>query len=120
VTLSYLRRWQIEETTPLAWFAKQVFRVEDIRIRKYDRLQNMIAIAAAAVHFVAVWLGGGEAGHPRSPLAETPPSAGLFVIPNFRYYALADGIKALLEGSETAFRARKALPRADPQLMLPI
>jgi hypothetical protein len=44
----------------------------------------------------------------------------LFGIPNFRYYALADGIKAFLEGSEPPFRATKAQPRDDPQLMLPI
>lgn len=116
VALSYLRRWQIEETIR---FAKQAFRVEDIRLRRYDRLQNMIAIAAAAVHFVAVWLGEGLklgilAHH------ALKASKRLFLIPNFRYYALADGIKAFLEGSETAFRGGKALPRADPQLMLPI
>jgi len=116
VVLSYLRRWQIEETIR---FAKQAFQVEDIRIRKYDRLQNMIAIAAAAVHFVAVWLGEGLklgilAHH------ALKASKRLFLIPNFRYYALADGIKAFLEGSETPFRAGKAQARADPQLMLPI
>jgi len=116
VALSYLRRWQIEETIR---FAKQAFRIEDIRVRKYERLQNMIAIVAAAVHFVAVWLGEwlklGILAHHALEAAKR-----LFGIPNFRYYALADGIKAFLEGSETPFRAAKAQPRADPQLMLPI
>jgi hypothetical protein len=116
VALSYLRRWQIEETIR---FAKQAFRIEDIRVRKYERLQNMIAIAAAAVHFVAVWLGEGlKLGILAHHALEA--SKRLFGIPNFRYYALADGIKAFLEGSETPFRATKAQPRADPQLMLPI
>ena len=116
VALSYLRRWQIEETIR---FAKQAFRIEDIRVRKYERLQNMIAIAAAAVHFVAVWLGEGLK---LGILAHHALDAAkrLFGIPNFRYYALADGIKAFLEGSETPFRAAKDQPRADPQLMLPI
>ena len=45
VVLSYFRRWQIEETIR---FAKQTFKIEDIRLRKYDRLQNMIAIVLAA------------------------------------------------------------------------
>ena len=116
VALSYLRRWQIEETIR---FAKQVFRVEDIRLRRYQRLQNMIAIAAAAVHFVAVWLGEGlKLGILVHHALKA--SKRLFVIPNFRYYALADGIKAFLEGGQTPFRAGKTQPRADPQLMLPI
>ncbi len=116
VVLSYLRRWQIEETIR---FAKQAFQIEDIRIRRYHRLQNMIAVVSAAVHFVAVWLGErlklGILSH-----HALEASKRLFLIPNFRYYALADAIKAFLEGSETPFRAGKAQPRADPQLMLPI
>jgi len=56
VAPSYPARWQIDETIR---FAKQAFRVGVIRLRRYDRLQNMIAIAAAAGHFVAVRLGEG-------------------------------------------------------------
>jgi len=41
-------------------------------------------------------------------------------VPDFRYYALADGVEAFLAGSEAPFRGGKAQPRADPQLMLPI
>jgi len=116
VALAYLRRWQIEETIR---FAKQAFRIEDIRVRKYERLQNMIAIVFAAVHFVAVWLGEGlKLGILAHHALEA--SKRLFGIPNFRYYALADGIKAFLEGSQTPFRTGKAQARADPQLMLPI
>jgi len=120
VVLSCFRRWQIEETTPSAWFAKQACQVEDIRLRKYDRLQNMIAIVSAAVYFVAVWLGEGLK---LGILAHHAPKAAkrrLFLMPDFLYYALADGIKAFLAGCETPFRTRKAQPRADPQLMLPI
>jgi hypothetical protein len=114
VVLSYFRRWQIEETIR---FAKQAYGVEDVRLRKYDRLQSMVAIVAAVVHFVAVWLGQklklGILAHHAMRAAKR-----LFLIPDFRYYALADGIKALLAGCQTPFRARQARPRADPQLML--
>lgn len=116
VALSYLRRWQIEETIR---FAKQAFGLEDIRVRKYERLQNMMAVVLAAVHFVAVWLGEGlKLGILAHHALDA--SKRLFGIPNFRYYALADGIKAFLEGSQTPFRTGKAQPRADPQLMLPL
>ncbi len=75
--------------------------------------------AAAAVHFVAVWLGEGLklgilAHH------ALKASKRLFLIPTFGYYALAGSIKAFLEGCDTPFQARKPQPRADPQLMLPI
>ncbi len=114
--LAYLRRWQVEETIR---FAKQAFGIEDIRLRRYDRLQTMIAIVSAAVHFVAVWLGErlklGILVHHALQAAKR-----IFGVPDFRYYALADGIKAFLEGCEAPFRKGKAQPRADPQLMLPI
>lgn len=114
VVLSYFRRWQIEETIR---FAKQAYGIEDVRLRKYDRLQSMVAIAGAVVHFVAVWLGEklklGILAHHAMRAAKR-----LFLIPDFRYYALADGIKALLAGCQTPFRAGETHARADPQLML--
>lgn len=54
VVLSYFRLWQVEETVR---FAKQTFKIENIRLLNYDRLQNMIAIVSAATCFVSVWLG---------------------------------------------------------------
>jgi len=124
VVLDYFRRWQIEETIR---FTKQAFKVEDIRLLKYDRLHNMIAIVSAAVHFVAVWLParwarpGGE-GLKLRILAHDAMKAAkrLFLSPDLRYYAPADGIKAFLAGCKTAFRPGKAQPRADPRLILPI
>jgi len=114
--LSYFRRWQIEETIR---FAKQAYQIEDIRLRRYERLQNMIAIVSAALYFVAVWLGQGLK---LAILAHHALQAAkrIFGVPDFRYYALADGIKAFLEGCEAPFRKGKAQPRADPQLMLPL
>jgi hypothetical protein len=116
IVLSYFRRWQIEETIR---FAKQAYDIEDIRLRRYDALQNMIAIVSAAVYFVAVWLGErlklGILAHHALQAAKR-----IFGVPDFRYYALADGVKAFLAGSDTPFRGGKTQPRADPQLMFPI
>ena len=116
VVLSYFRRWQVEETIR---FAKQTFQIEDVRLLKYDRLQNMIAIVSAATYFVAVWLGDRlrlrVLAHHALQAAKR-----LFVIPAFRYYALADGIQWSLAGCQTPLRARNEQPRADPQLTLAI
>jgi len=88
-------------------------------LRRYTRLQNMIAVTVALAYFVAVWLGEGL----RLPIfthhalaAANPP----FGVPDFRYYALADGIKWALEGRQTPFWSHPHQARADPQIMLPI
>ncbi len=79
----------------------------------------MIAIVLAAVYFVAVWLGQrlklGILAHHALQAAKR-----IFGVPDFRYYALADGVKAFLFGSEAPLRERNVQPRADPQLMFPI
>jgi hypothetical protein len=116
VVEAYIRRWQIEETIR---FGKQTYRIQDIRLRRYTRLQNMIALTLAAAYFVAVWLGEGV----RLPLLThraLTAARRLFSIPDFRYYALADGIKWTFEGCQTPFWSHPQRPRADPQIMLPI
>ena len=79
----------------------------------------MIAIVSAAVYFVAVWLGE------RLKLGilihhALQADKRIFGVPDFRYYALAEGVKAFLAGCEAPFRGGKVQPRADPQLILPI
>ena len=85
---SYLTRWRIEETIR---FIKQSYDLEDIRVLTYERLRNMMALVLAAVYFAAVYLGA------RSKLEIMAThilkiSRRIFGIPDFRYYALADGI----------------------------
>jgi len=88
-------------------------------LRRYTRLQNTIAVALSAAYFVAVWLAEGL----RLPILihHAPAAAkGLFSVPDFRYYALADGIKWAFEGCQTPFWSHPHQARADPQIMLPI
>lgn len=91
IVLSYMKRWQIEETIR---FAKQSYTLEDIRILTYKRLQNMMVLVIASMYFAAVWLGD------RLKLSVLMHHAlkaakRLFGIPDFRYYAIADGIKEI-------------------------
>ena len=71
------------------------FSVEDVRVLDYQRLKNLMALVLVAAYFSAVWLG------------ETLKLAVLcvrvarvakrfFGVPDFHYYALADGISVLL------------------------
>jgi len=97
VVKSYLTRWRIEETIR---FMKQSYQVEDIRLLTYHRLQNMMAILTAVAYFAMVYLGL------RTKLRVLArhvmgASRRLFGIPDFHFYALADGIREYLFGRQS-------------------
>jgi hypothetical protein len=92
VVLSYITRWRIED---LIRFIKQSYRLEDVRCLTYRRLQALMVLVTAAAYFAAVYLGLGMklrilAGH------VLRASKRIFGIPDFRLYALADGIRQFL------------------------
>lgn len=89
---SYITRWSIEETIR---FIKQSYNLEDIRFLTYRRLQNMMALVLAVAYFAMVYLG---IKTKLRVLARHVLKAArrLFGIPDFRFYALADGIRELL------------------------
>ncbi len=89
---SYLTRWRIEETIR---FMKQSYQLEDIRILKYRRLQNMMVILMAVLYFTAVYLGIKMKLRVLSKHL-VRAARRVFGIPDFRLYALADGIKQVL------------------------
>jgi len=92
VVSAYLTRWRVEETIR---FGKQSYQVEDIRVLTYERLRNLVVLVMAAMFFTAVVLG---TQMKLSILASHVLKAArrLFGIPDFRYYALSDGIKEIL------------------------
>jgi hypothetical protein len=88
---SYIKRWSIEETIR---FAKQTYDMENIRVLKYVRLRNMMALLLAVFYFLAVVLDTSQklrimTGH------VLKQAKRVFGIPDFKYYALGDGISAL-------------------------
>jgi len=93
---SYLTRWRIEETIR---FIKQSYQIEDIRLLTYQRLQNMMAILTAVAYFAMVYLG---LRTKLRVLARHVMGAArrLFGIPDFHFYALADGIREYLFGRQ--------------------
>jgi hypothetical protein len=85
---AYLKRWSIEETIR---FIKQTYDLENIRVLKYVRLQNMMALLLAVFYFVAIILDQTQkltvmAGH------VLKCAKRVFGIPDFKYYALGDGL----------------------------
>lgn len=112
---AYITRWRVEETIR---FIKQSYDIEDIRVLTYDRLRNMAVLVLAASYFAAVWLGTTSK---LNILAMHAMNAAkrMFGIPDFRYYALADGIKAIFKrvGKGPLYpRGHDSLPT--PQLSL--
>jgi len=85
---AYMKRWSIEETIR---FIKQTYDLENIRLLKYTRLQNMMALLLAVFYFVAVTLDQTQklmvmAGH------ILKSAKRVFGIPDFKYYAIGDGL----------------------------
>jgi hypothetical protein len=106
---AYLTRWKIEETFR---FIKQSYQVEDIRVLRYQRLQNLIVLVTAAAYFAATFLGQKLK---LKILCEKLLiiSRRFFGIPPFRFYALADGIRTVLTGSSPG-----PMPEPPPNLQL--
>ena len=85
---AYMKRWSIEETIR---FIKQTYDMENVRVLKYVRLQNMMALLLVVFYFVAVILDQTQkltvmAGH------VLKSAKRVFGIPDFKYYALGDGL----------------------------
>jgi len=118
VITSYITRWRIEDVIR---FVKQSYRLEDIRCLTYRRLQALMVLVTAAAYFAAVYLGLRMklrvlAGH------VLRASKRVFGIPDFRLYALADGIRQFLysqtQGLTRLFELQNS-PPAQPMLFNP-
>jgi hypothetical protein len=88
VIQAYMKRWSVEETIR---FIKQTYDLENIRVLKYTRLQNMMALLLAVFFFISVVLDQSQklsimAGH------ILKNAKRVFGIPDFKYYALGDGL----------------------------
>ena len=111
VVSAYLTRWRVEEAIR---FIKQSYDLEDIRVLTYQRLRNMAVLVNAVAFFTAVVLGT----RIKLDILATHllrAAKRLFGIPDFRLYALADGIREVCARSP-----RRSKPSADapPQLTL--
>ncbi len=111
VVSAYLTRWRIEEAIR---FIKQSYDLEDIRVLSYQRLRNMAVLVNAVAFFTAVVLGT----RIKLDILATHllrASKRLFGIPDFRLYALADGIREVCARSP-----RRSIlgANAPPQLTL--
>lgn len=109
---AYLTRWRIEETLR---FAKQSYELEDVRVLTYQRLKNMMAMALLAMFFTMVYLGRQVKLDILCHHALTAAKR-FFGTPDFKYYALANGLHKLLSGRhKQTFAFGSGLPETSPQ-----
>ena len=104
---SYLGRWRVEETIR---FIKQSYRLEDTRLLKYERLRILVILVLATAYFASLYLGKGAKLVLLVQRIERAAKL-IYGIPEFRFYAIADGIKQLLFDRNTGIGP----PRADPR-----
>lgn len=96
----YLARWKCDESYR---YIKQCYNLEDIRVRSYTSIRNIVALVLAVSYFAAVYLGHNIK---LRLLVERVflVSKRFFGVPSFFNYAIADGIYNLLFPDKTALR----------------
>ncbi len=89
---AYLKRWSIEETIR---YVKTCYDLENVRVLNYQGLQNLMPLVLAAAYFAACVLDDDSRLKVMAGYIERAAKR-LFGIPDFKYYALADGLRAIL------------------------
>lgn len=112
--LSYVKRWSIEETIR---FIKQTYDLENIRVLRYVCLKNIMALVLMVFYFLAVILDRNQklkllAGH------VLDAAKRVFGIPDFKYYALGDGIASILRRNPGRVIPKPKKPPGAWQIML--
>lgn len=88
---AYLRRWSIEETIR---YVKTCYELENVRVLNYQGLQNLMALVLAVIFFNACILDHDQRLRIMAHYVEKAAKR-LFGVPDFKYYALSDGLSAL-------------------------
>ena len=110
----YISRWVIEESFR---FIKQSYSLEDIRLRRYNGLKNMLAIIVLVYGFLSLHLLlRSNSSILTAHIYER--SKRLYGIPNYSFYALADGVFFLLSYYRDKFKLFKEFDEIERPLQL--
>lgn len=108
----YLTRWKCDESFR---YIKQCYNLEDIRVRHYTSIRNMVVLILAISYFAAVYLGDNLK---MKVLIERIylVSKRFFGVPTFFNYAIADGLYNLLFPDKTGIHTLRKAPKPEFQL----
>lgn len=90
---AYMKRWSVEETIR---YAKTCYDLENVRVLNYQGLQNLMPLVLAAMFFAACVLDHDTRLRVMASYVEAAAKR-LFGIPDFKYYALSDGLSAIFK-----------------------
>lgn len=113
----YLKRWRIEEYFR---FKKQQFDFENIRVRSLNSIRTINLFLTLILGFIAILSEKREESALIVCLQNL--SERIYDIPDFNYYAIADGIYSLLKKTHTGIKSFIRLPlkiKAPQQLIMP-
>jgi len=108
---SCLTRWKCDESSR---YIKQCYNLEDIRVRHYTSIRNVVALILAVSCFAAVYLGD---NFKLKMLMERIylVSKRFFGVPTFFNYAIADGLYNLLFPDKTGINMIRKSKKPDFQ-----
>jgi len=108
----YLTRWKCEESFR---YIKQCYNLEDIRVRHYTSIRNLVVLILAVAYFASVYLGDNLK---LKMLVERIylVSKRFFGVPTFFNYAIADGLYNLLFPDKTGIHEAIKAKKPDFQL----
>jgi hypothetical protein len=109
----YLMRWRIEE---FYGFKKQQFEFEDFRVRSLNSIRNLDLLLTMAIGFIGLM--GEKADESETAMELIAVSKRIYGIPNFTFYALADGIFAVFARCKKGIWLMLRKKPKDPQLSL--
>jgi len=110
---AYLKRWSIEETIR---YVKTCYDLENVRVLNYQWLQNLLPLLLAVRYFTARVLDHDARLRVMAGYVEQAAKR-LFGIPDFKYYALADGMRSLFMRHPGRPQTPSG-PRTNPQMTL--
>jgi hypothetical protein len=108
----YLTRWKCDESFR---YVKQCYNLEDIRVRHYTSIRNIVVLILAVAYFAAVYLGDNLK---LKMLVERIylVSKRFFGVPTFFNYAIADGLYNLLFPDKTGIMETQRAKKPEFQL----
>jgi len=108
----YLTRWKCDESFR---YIKQCYNLEDIRVRHYTSIRNLVVLILAVAYFASVYLGDNLK---LKMLVERIylVSKRFFGVPTFFNYAIADGLYNLLFPDKTGIKGGIKAKKPDFQL----
>lgn len=109
----YLMRWRIEEFFK---FKKQSFDFENLRVQSLKSIRNLDLLLTIAIGYISEISGKSENIKLRAEIIQV--SKRLFGVPDFLYYAVADGIFEILKTVKSGIGTFFSLPDCSTQLSL--